>query len=220
MSSGFFEDDGSGNLQPIASLAGVTDMWWEDDGVGNIVPRTTEVDPNFPLEPQVQSGVYFGYALEFLGSLPGGGGMSTTPFWMSVVSAPATSSWLVSVGNIESDATVFIYEQGTNLLLYTMPRSFGHVPLTSVDLGGKTVYCKIQEGSLAVSSRFPALNGIVVQVLSTASTQPNQVSGLTQEVLQPGGVENAALLGFKDARQTTYLTDKNQITGNMTGRPL
>jgi len=220
MSSGFFEDDGFGNLQPIASTAGVTDMWWEDDGFGNIVPRLVEADPHFPLQPQVLATVTYGYAFEYTGSASGGGGMSTTPFWMSVMPIPAMSSWFLSVGNVAQDAVVYVYEQGTNVLLYTLTRSSGQIPLSSIDLGGRSVYCTVQEGSAAVSSRFPSVNGVLVQSLPTASTQPNQVDGLTQEDLQPGGVNNAALLGFNDAKQKTFVTDNNQITGNLTGQPL
>lgn len=66
--SGLLEADGATALMPVASIAGIADMWLEADGDGNLMPRLTEADPNFPPVGRVRNGTAYGYLLEYLGT--------------------------------------------------------------------------------------------------------------------------------------------------------
>lgn len=68
MATGFFEADGSGDLQQIATLTGEVDMWFELDGSGDIQPRAAAAEPNFPASGSVRLNVAYGYSLEYTGN--------------------------------------------------------------------------------------------------------------------------------------------------------
>ena len=206
---GFFGLDVDGDTYLLTDLAGVTDMWMELDVNGNMQLRTVEADPHFPTQPQVENGVVFGYGLEFTGTFAGGS-PSPTPTSLSIAPVPADDIWQVSVSGVIQGSTNFIYEHGTNALLYTLSSSSGQVPELA-NLGGRYVYVKSQVGTASLSSRFPAAAGVLVAELHAFNTTITTYTQITKNVM----------LGIKNAEITTVRRDsQNLLETNVSGKPL
>jgi hypothetical protein len=114
MPTGFFEEDGSGDLQPIASFAGTVDMWFELDGSGDIQPRAVEAEPNFPAEGSVRLSVAYGYSLEYIGSYTTGGtGAAPTPPTLAVANGGANNG-TATISGADGSTTNTVYSQPWN----------------------------------------------------------------------------------------------------------
>lgn len=166
--SGYFEQDGSGDLQPIASFAGTVDMWFELDGSGDIQPRAAAAEPNFPSEGSTRLGVVYGYSSEYTGrlSLPGtlyvknlvGYGDNGTEF-VGVLSgtdtAPTSPTIAVANGGTSNAvATITGADAATTNTVYSQPWSGG----TWNDCGSVTANGTVAFGIASGAYWFKALS--------------------------------------------------------------
>ena len=137
--------------------------------------------------------------------------MSSTPTTLSITPVPLDSLWQVTTAGVLQDAIVYLYEQGTDVLLYTLSSSSGIVPLASLDLGGRVVYCKAKEGVSAISNRFPPASGLTVAELYPID---NTVVSYTQTAKN-------FVLSMKDPELTTTRHDsQNLLQTSLSGQPL
>ena len=143
---------------------------------------------------------------------------SPAPTSLSVFPISADNIWQISISGVALVTTNYIYEHGTDVLLYTVGSSSSQVP-ASADLGNRYIYCRSKVGTSAVSTRFPLTSGLLVGPI--VAVDPGYRDGGFRSDLKPAGSDTASLLGFNDPKLNTLRHgDQTVITGNMTGQPL
>lgn len=210
--SGYFEQDGSGDLQPVASFAGTVDMWFELDGSGDIQPRAAAAEPNFPGEGSTRLGVVYGYSSEFTGRdyLPGtayvrnlvGYGDNGTEFIGSLSgtdTAPNAPTLAVANGGTSNAvATITGADAATVNTVYSQPLSGG----TWNDCGSVTANGTVPFGLAAGAYWFKAISSV-----GQASNSSNVVFQTISEASNP--LQYQVLEAVRDQVNASGLTAGN-----------